>query len=250
MASPVEKKPDLEPFLPNSSTEDECDCPKDKWLVFAIEGLTIIFTLCIAVASGISFSESTTNSVLVFVLEMIIDIFSASVVIWRFCPKDEKVGHDREELGQIFLGIIEIMMAVAGITRCTYALSTSDDDHLHETEEHRNHALIIFGVATGGFVLLTIGKLILGYHFNSLTLVADAVDSATGGAMAFAVVVSQLVSAEHNAKLWYFDHLIGLLMACAVGIFALGLLYNRRDRLCANVDTCSCMCTKTKDRKK
>lgn len=210
----------------------ELECEKERTAVSVIcKGITIAFTVAIAGASAISFSESHASTSLVFLLAMCIDVFSASVVIWRFCPRDEELGKKREETGQICLGFIEEMMALVGIAWCTYGLAMRDDSHLHETAEHRLHAKIIFGVAAGGFAFLTAAKVWLGIHFKSLTLIADAIDSGIGGAMALAVVISTLVSEKNVEALWYFDHVMGLCMALAIGIFATWLLYQRRETL-------------------
>jgi len=250
MESGSEEPAQSEPFLSNSAEdEEECECEKDRTAVFTISIVTIIFTTVIAVASALSFSESNTNSVLVFVFEMCIDIVSASVVIWRFCPRDKEIGKVREEIGQIVLGVIESIMAVTGTARCVHALAVGDDSHISGSDEHGKHALLIFGIATAGLTLLALGKFWLSIHFNSMTLGADAVDSLTGAAMAFAVVISQIVSEKHDDKLWFFDHAMGLVMSLCVGVFAAWLLYNRRERLCDELH-CDCCCVRKRGAKK
>jgi len=229
--------------------EAEYECEKDRTAVFIICGVTIVFCLGIGGASAMIFSEQHTNSSLIFLLEMLIDILSSSVVIWRFCPRDIELGNRRENIGQMFLGLIEGAMSIFGMAHCTYGLAVKDGSHLTGSDEHRAQAQIIFAIATGGFFLLTMSKFCLGVHFKSLTLVADAIDSLAGCTMALAVLISQFVSEDQNKKLWYFDHVTGFIMAFAIGCFSIWLLYRRREELKADLH-CDCCWSRSDPRER
>lgn len=192
-----------------------------KWRKAAINvsiaSLAVSVLFCAASFFGSATTES--SSVLASALDTLLAMFSASVVIWRFCGNDScnNIGPKREKYGSIAFGIVFTFNGLI-----TIAVSSL---HLLNKTWPRHSNLLwpsLMGFSLT-YCVLTSLEFWISKKLSSSVLISLCIDDGVTTVLLFGLGISALVF-EEFPSVWYLDHTVAIVLAFLILAFGIKLL--------------------------
>lgn len=194
---------------------------RQKWRKAAINvsiaSLAVSVLFCAASFFGSATTES--SSVLASALDTLLAMFSASVVIWRFCGNDSnnKIGPKREKYGSIAFGIV---FTINGLI----TIAVSSLHLLNKTWPTHSNLLwpILMGFSLT-YCVLTILEFWISKKLSSSVLTSLCIDDGVTSVLLFSLAISALVFDEFPS-VWYLDHTVAIVLSLLILAFGVKLL--------------------------
>lgn len=194
---------------------------RQKWrkatINVSIASLMVSVLFCAASFFGSATTES--SSVLASALDSLLAMFSASVVIWRFCGNDSsnKIGPKREKYGSIAFGIAFTFNGLITITVSSF----------HLVDETRpRHSNLLWPILMGFSVMycvLTILEFWISKKLSSSVLISLCIDDGVTSGLLLGLAISALLCDEFPS-VWYLDHTVAIVLALLILAFGIKLL--------------------------
>lgn len=201
---------------------------RQKWRKAAL-AVTIASLTASSILSGTSFFASATtdsSSVIASALDTLLAIFTACIVIWRFCnDMNGKLAPKREKQGSIAFGIAFIVDALITIVvsakRLTDESKPSGSDVMWPS---------LLGSCFVYFILAGM-EFWVSEKLRSSVLVALCIDDALTGALLFALAVNEFIQ-DKLPYLWYLDHSVAIgisliILFCGIKILVEVFVYKK-----------------------
>ena len=194
---------------------------RQKWRKAAINVSIASLAVSVLFCAASFFGSATTDSssVLASALDTLLAMFSASVVIWRFCGNDSsnKIDPKREKYGSIAFGIVFTFNGL--ITIVVSSL------HLFNKTWPR-HSNLLWPIFMGfglTYCVLTILEFWISKKFSSTVLISLCIDDGVTSVLLFGLAISALVFDEFPS-VWYLDHTVAAVLALLILAFGIKLL--------------------------
>ena len=192
-----------------------------KWRKAAINVsiASLAFSVLFCAASFFGSATTESSSVLASALDTLLAMFSASVVIWRFCGNDScnKIGPKREKYGSIAFGIVFTFNGLITIAVSSLHL-------LNKTWPRHSNLLwpILMGFSLT-YCVLTIIEFWISKKLDSSVLTSLCIDDGVTTVLLFGLGISALVF-EEFPSVWYLDHTVAIVLAFLILAFGIKLL--------------------------
>ena len=192
-----------------------------KWRKAAINVSIASLVVSVLLCATSFFGSVTTESSSVFAsaLDTLLAMFSASVVIWRFCGNDscKKTEPKREKYGSIAFGIVFTFNGLITIAVSSLHL-------LNKTWPRHSNLLwpILMGFSFT-YCALTILEFWISKKLNSSVLISLCIDDGVTSVLLFGLAISALVF-EEFPSVWYLDHTVAIVLALLILAFGIKLL--------------------------
>ncbi|MEJ1270009.1 transmembrane protein 163 [Cricetulus griseus] len=124
----------------------------------------------------------------------------------------------------VILGVIFLLSSICIVVKAIHDLSTR---LLPEVDDFLFSVSILSGILCS---VLAVLKFMLGKVLTSRALITDGFNSLVGGVMGFSILLSAEVF-KHNARVWYLDGSIGVLIGLTIFAYGVKLLVDMVPRV-------------------
>ncbi|XP_041909969.1 transmembrane protein 163 [Arvicola amphibius] len=139
-------------------------------------------------------------------------------------PRVEILDGVRVRKACVILGVIFLLSSICIVVKAIHDLSTR---LLPEVDDFLFSVSILSGILCS---VLAVLKFMLGKVLTSRALITDGFNSLVGGVMGFSILLSAEVF-KHNAKVWYLDGSIGVLIGLTIFAYGVKLLIDMVPRV-------------------
>nr|XP_051705578.1 transmembrane protein 163 isoform X1 [Oryctolagus cuniculus] len=222
-----------------------------------VSWFSIIVTLALAVAAFTVSVMRYSASAFGFAFDAILDVLSSAIVLWRYSNAAAVHSAHREYIpigllresctclddgtsvswltalrkpsiqemkACVILGVIFLLSSICIVVKAIHDLSTK---LLPEVDDFLFSVSILSGILCS---ILAVLKFMLGKVLTSRALITDGFNSLVGGVMGFSILLSAEVF-KHNAKVWYLDGSIGVLIGLTIFAYGVKLLIDMVPRV-------------------
>ncbi|XP_026635666.1 transmembrane protein 163 [Chionomys nivalis] len=189
-----------------------------------VSWFSIIVTLALAVAAFTVSVMRYSASAFGFAFDAILDVLSSAIVLWRYSNAAAVHSAHREYIACVILGVIFLLSSICIVVKAIHDLSTR---LLPEVDDFLFSVSILSGILCS---VLAVLKFMLGKVLTSRALITDGFNSLVGGVMGFSILLSAEVF-KHNAKVWYLDGSIGVLIGLTIFAYGVKLLIDMVPRV-------------------
>ncbi|XP_051060028.1 transmembrane protein 163 isoform X2 [Phodopus roborovskii] len=159
-----------------------------------------------------------------FAFDAILDVLSSAIVLWRYSNAAAVHSAHREYIACVILGVIFLLSSICIVVKAIHDLSTR---LLPEVDDFLFSVSILSGILCS---VLAVLKFMLGKVLTSRALITDGFNSLVGGVMGFSILLSAEVF-KHNARVWYLDGSIGVLIGLTIFAYGVKLLVDMVPRV-------------------
>ncbi|XP_040594038.1 transmembrane protein 163 [Mesocricetus auratus] len=189
-----------------------------------VSWFSIIVTLALAVAAFTVSVMRYSASAFGFAFDAILDVLSSAIVLWRYSNAAAVHSAHREYIACVILGVIFLLSSICIVVKAIHDLSTR---LLPEVDDFLFSVSILSGILCS---VLAVLKFMLGKVLTSRALITDGFNSLVGGVMGFSILLSAEVF-KHNARVWYLDGSIGVLIGLTIFAYGVKLLVDMVPRV-------------------